>query len=79
MDWHVYMVACADGSLYTGVAKDVAKRVATHNSGQGAKYTRARRPVRLVHQEDGYSRGGALSREWAIKRLSRHEKLGLIR
>ena len=45
-DWHVYIVRCADGSLYTGVAIDVRARIATHNAGQGAKYTRGRRPVR---------------------------------
>ena len=78
-DWHVYIVECRDGSLYTGVAKDVAARVATHNAGRGAKYTRARRPVRLVHAESGYDRGGALSREWAIKRLPRGDKLRLLR
>ena len=78
MDWHVYIVACADGSLYTGVAKDVAKRIAAHNAGRGAKYTRARRPVKLVHSEAGFSQGGALSREHAIKRLRRGEKLGLV-
>jgi len=76
-DWNVYMVRCADGTLYTGVTKDVAARVAVHNSGKGAKYTRARLPVRLVHEEGGYARGEALSREWAIKRLSRGEKLVL--
>ena len=74
-DWHVYIVECCDGSLYTGVAKDVAARVATHNAGRGAKYTRARRPVRLVHAESGFDRGSALSREWAIKRMTRAAKL----
>ena len=77
-DWSVYLVRCGDGTLYCGVAKDVAARVAVHNSGKGAKYTRARLPVRLVHEEPGFTRGGALSREWAIKRLSRAEKLALI-
>jgi predicted GIY-YIG superfamily endonuclease len=72
------LVRCADGSLYCGVAKDVAARVAVHNAGKGAKYTRARLPVRLEYVEPGFTRGGALSREWAIKRLSRREKLALI-
>ena len=76
-DWNVYIVRCADGTLYTGVAKDVERRVATHNAGRGAKYTRARLPVRLLHVEQGFTRGGALSREWAIKRMRRAEKLAL--
>lgn len=67
--WYVYMVSCADGSLYTGVATDIDARVATHNSGKGAKYTRGRRPVVLVYQETHAARGAALRRESAIKRL----------
>ena len=77
-DWHVYIVECRDGSLYTGVAKDVAARVDTHNAGRGAKYTRAKRPVKLVHTESGFDRGSALSREWAIKRMTRAAKLGMV-
>lgn len=68
-DWHVYMVRCADRSLYTGIARDVPRRVAQHNAGTGAAYTRARRPVVLVHQEPVPDRGTALRREAAIKRL----------
>ncbi|MEZ5564772.1 MAG: GIY-YIG nuclease family protein [Gammaproteobacteria bacterium] len=68
-DWHVYMVRCAGGSLYTGIARNVSKRVAQHNAGTGAAYTRARRPVVLVHQEPAPDRGSALRREAAIKRL----------
>jgi putative endonuclease len=78
-DWSVYIARCADGSLYTGVAKDVAARLAAHNAGRGAAYTRPRRPLRLVHREDGLTRGQALSREARIKALARPEKLALIR
>lgn len=77
--WYVYMVQCADGSLYTGVATDVVARVATHNGGKGAKYTRGRLPVALVYQECAGERGAALRRELAIKRLRAAEKRRLIR
>jgi putative endonuclease len=77
-DWHVYIVRCADRTLYTGVATDVAARVAKHNAGAGAKYTRGRRPVTLVYSEPAGARGMALQRELAIKRLSRQTKLQLI-
>lgn len=76
--WYVYIVRCADGSLYTGVATDVAARVAAHNRGTGAKYTRGRGPVRLAYRERVGERGAALRRELAIKRLPRAAKLGLI-
>lgn len=74
----MYVARCADGSLYTGVAKDVAARLAAHNAGRGAAYTRARRPVELAHREDGLSRSAALSREARIKALSRSAKLALL-
>jgi predicted GIY-YIG superfamily endonuclease len=77
--WFVYIVRCADRSLYTGVAVDVRKRVATHNSGKGAKYTRGRLPVRLVYQEAAESRGAALRREYAIKSMGAVEKRLLVR
>jgi putative endonuclease len=77
-DWHVYIVRCADRSLYTGVATDVAARIASHNAGKGAKYTRGRRPVRLVYQERVGARGAALRREFAIKRLTRAAKRRLV-
>ena len=77
-NWHVYIVRCADRSLYTGVATNVAARVATHNAGKGAKYTRGRRPVRLVYQECAGSRSAALKREHAIKRLVRAAKQQLV-
>jgi putative endonuclease len=74
----VYIARCADGSLYTGVAKDVRARLAAHNAGRGAAYTRPRRPIRLVHREDGFTRGKALSREAQIKSFARPEKLALV-
>lgn len=76
--WFVYIVRCADRTLYTGVAKDLAGRIEAHNAGQGAKYTRSRLPVRLVYSEEAADRGAALRREHAIKRLSREAKRALI-
>lgn len=77
--WYVYMVACRDDSLYTGVCLDPAQRVKEHNSSpRGARYTRARRPVTLVYTEALESRSAAMQREMAIKRLKRREKLALI-
>lgn len=67
--WQVYILRCADGSLYTGVATDLTARVRKHNDGAGAKYTRGRRPVKLVYREPAASRSAALKREHAIKRL----------
>ncbi|MBN1237024.1 MAG: GIY-YIG nuclease family protein [Gammaproteobacteria bacterium] len=69
--WHVYIVLCADGTLYTGVTNDVETRVAAHNAGRGAKYTRPRLPVSLVYTEAAGARGDALRRELEIKRLPR--------
>ena len=74
----VYIVRCADGTLYTGYALDVAQRCAAHNDGQGAKYTASRRPVTLVYQEEHPTVGDALRREAALKKLSRAEKEALI-
>lgn len=75
--WYVYIVRCRDGSLYTGVSTDVEARVATHNAGAGARYTRARRPVRLVWFERKRNRSYALRREAAIKALPRAAKVRL--
>ena len=74
----VYIVRCADGTLYTGYARDPKARVHVHNSGRGAKYTAGRRPVRLVYSEKFESVGDALRREIALKRRSREEKEILI-
>ncbi len=78
--WFVYILSCADGTLYTGVTTDTVRRTAEHNeaNGRGARYTRSRRPVRLVYREPAADRGAASRREVAIKRLSRTEKLALI-
>jgi putative endonuclease len=78
--WRIYLVRCADGTLYTGVAVDVVRRVAEHNgnSARGARYTRSRRPVVLVYQEQAANRSAACQREYRIKQMSRREKLALI-
>ena len=77
--WFVYMLRCADGSLYTGITTDVNRRSKQHNAGTASRYTRSRRPTRLVYQEVHASRSLALKREAAIKALSRQEKTALIR
>ncbi|MGH2592513.1 MAG: GIY-YIG nuclease family protein [Anaerolineae bacterium] len=74
----VYMVECADGSLYTGWAVDVRRRVAAHNAGRGGRYTRMHRPVKLVYVEECDSRAAAMKREIAIKKMPRMKKLTLI-
>jgi putative endonuclease len=76
--WCVYIVRCADDTLYTGIAKNLAERMVQHNTGRGAKYTRSRRPVELVYRETVSSRSIALRRENAIKRLAATEKWALI-
>jgi putative endonuclease len=78
--WFVYIVRCSDNSLYTGIAMDVTRRIDEHNKDDkaGAKYTRARRPVKLVYQEEVSSRSEAASREAVIKKLSKLEKESLI-
>lgn len=75
----VYIVKCNDGTLYTGWTTDLTRRLATHNAGQGAKYTRSRLPVTLVYAETLPDRGDAQRREIAIKKLPRSKKLALIR
>lgn len=74
----VYVVRCADGTFYTGWTTDVARRVAQHNAGRGAAYTRTRRPVTLVHCEEVPDRPAAMRREWAIKKLDRAHKERLV-
>ena len=76
--WFVYVLRCRDGSLYTGISTDVSDRVAAHNAGKGARYTRARRPVQVIHVERKRTRSTALKREAAIKALSRAQKLALV-
>lgn len=75
---YTYMVRCCDGSLYTGWTYNLEKRVAAHNSGKGAKYTKSRVPVELIYHERFITKEEAMSREYAIKRLTRAEKLRLI-
>ncbi|HEX2022088.1 MAG TPA: GIY-YIG nuclease family protein [Candidatus Thermoplasmatota archaeon] len=77
--WHVYVVACADGTLYCGATNDLARRIAAHNAGRGARYTRGRRPVRLLWSEAHEGRSAALRREAAVKRLPRAGKLALAK
>jgi putative endonuclease len=77
--YSVYILRCADGTYYTGIALNTSARLTAHNSGQGAKYTRARLPARLVYQEDGYTKSAALKREKEIKNLPRAEKIKLLK
>ena len=74
----VYILQCADGTLYTGWTTDLERRLRAHNSGQGAKYTRGRRPVSLVYHEEQPTRSAAQKREAALRSLSRADKLKLI-
>ena len=76
--YSVYILKCADGTLYTGIAKDLLKRVAVHNSGLGAKYTRARLPVEVVYTAHPFTKSAALKLEVKIKKLSRPEKFKLF-
>jgi len=76
--WYVYIVRCDDGSLYTGIAKDLERRLAQHNAGTASRYTRSRLPVELVYQEEQLTQSAALKRELAIKKLSRKAKESLI-
>lgn len=78
MTAYAYIVECADGTLYSGWTNDLEKRVAAHNAGQGAKYTRSRRPVTLRYYEECEDKSEALRREAALKKLSRAKKQALI-
>lgn len=80
MDWTVYILRCADGSLYTGITRDLERRVHEHNhdNRRGAAYTRGRRPVEAVYREAGLSRSGAARREAVIRKLTRQEKENLV-
>ncbi len=77
-EWAVYILRCKDGSLYTGVTNNMDKRLQAHNDGKGAKYTKARRPVVLVYEEEANDRSNAQIREAQIKKLSRTEKIDLV-
>ncbi len=74
----VYILRCADGTLYTGYARDVQSRLKTHMQGKGAKYTRARLPVALVYEEHFSDKSSAMKREFEIKRMTKSDKLKLI-
>lgn len=75
---YTYILRCGDGTFYTGWTNDLEKRVAVHNSGKGGKYTRSRLPVELAYYEEHDTKEDAMRREWAIKQLTRQEKLTLI-
>jgi predicted GIY-YIG superfamily endonuclease len=76
--WHVYILRCGDGTLYTGITIDLEKRLTAHERGVAAKYTRHRRPVCLAYRETQPDRGSALKREAALKKMGRAAKLALI-
>ena len=78
-NWKVYIVECSDGSFYTGITTDIQRRLLEHNhSFKSAKYTRSRRPVRLVYEEDSQNRSTASKREYQIKKMKRKDKKALI-
>lgn len=77
--WCVYILRCGDGSLYTGATDDFPRRLAAHRAGKGAKYTRGRGPLVPVYRENCEDMSAAFKREYAIKQLTRAEKLALIR
>ncbi len=79
MMWKVYILRCGDETLYTGITNDLDKRLAAHDSGAASRYTRSRRPVELAWSEPSDNRSSALQREAKIKKMSRAEKLQLIR
>lgn len=78
MENYTYLLECADGSLYCGWTNHLNERVQAHNAGKGAKYTKSRRPVQLVYYEVFETKQEAMRREWALKQLTRKEKLDLI-
>ncbi len=75
----IYILKCSDETLYTGYTNNLEKRIEAHNAGKGAKYTRGRRPVKMIYSEKFRSKSKALKREWEIKKMERGEKLDLIR
>ena len=76
---YTYIVECSDGTLYTGWTNNLEKRLEAHNAGKGAKYTKTRRPVKLVYQEQFETKEEAMSREYHIKQLNRKEKMKLMK
>ena len=78
MNWQVYIILCADKSLYTGITTDVARRFRQHAAGRGAKYFLGRQPVQLLYLESGHSRSSAAVREAQIKKMNRIDKVALV-
>jgi len=76
--WYVYILKCADGTLYTGITNDLEARLKKHNSGKGAKYTRGRTPVEIVHSQQWSDKSRALKAEFSLKKKTRAQKLALI-
>jgi putative endonuclease len=76
--WFVYLLLCSDGSLYTGITNDLERRITQHNDGKGAKYTRSRRPVKLVYRKNCRDQSDALKQEHSIKKMSRDKKWQMI-
>jgi putative endonuclease len=76
--WFVYILQCGDGTLYTGIATDVARRLDEHRTGTGSKYVRGRMPIRIAYTEEHPDRAAASKREYSIKRMTRHAKLAII-
>jgi putative endonuclease len=79
MSWHVYIIQCKDSKLYTGITNNLQRRINAHNSGNGGRYTKYRFPVKLLYSEDYPAKPAALKREAAVKRLTRPQKLKLIK
>lgn len=77
--WHLYILKCADGTLYTGITNDLERRIKQHESGQGAKYTRGRAPFKLLYTKKFKTRSAASKKEVEIKKMSRAEKLEIIK
>ena len=77
--WQVYILRCSDNSLYTGITNDIEKRLHKHNSGRGAKYTKTRRPVVLVFQEEHETRSAASKREYEVKQYSKEKKEEMVK
>ena len=78
MNWYLYILKCADESLYTGITTDIPRRIEQHTAGTGAKYTKGRGPFQLVYRETCEDKAAASRREWEIKRLNRADKLKLF-
>ena len=76
--WYVYLIECRDGTLYTGVARDIDRRIAEHNAGRGARYTRGRAPVRVVAASRALEKRAAYRLEWAVKQLPRSNKAAAL-